>query len=413
MFYAMTGHPIKEYIRKRRISETACLLRHTDLTTIDIGFRCGFDTYQTFIKSFKRITGLTPGIYRRAKLIYSFERINLNERVIYLEEREVSERFPSVNVIRLAPQKGIGYMYAAESENGLEEAALNQFRALLSRNNLDVSQMRLLGYNVNLESPNPCGYQMVAVSERENFAECQDLQSIGLPGGLYAVTRTPMGSGPDIVAAWNRLLSEWLPRSTFEIGDHGFLEEYQQYNGQIVRLKLYLPVKRKQETEAIEILELPSIKVISFRAQGVDCVVRADEASVDWLARNGFGGNSRIQVYMSCSYGILPGECYQYAVYITPPEDYVPSQENENQISCLEGGLHACLTTRAYGSMSGVLERIYRWLATSPEYEIDRERFWYAHYFPPDTGVDAGGLAEIDFEWLVTVMCCVPIHLRK
>jgi AraC family transcriptional regulator len=27
LFYAMTGHPIKEYIRKRRTSEAACLLR--------------------------------------------------------------------------------------------------------------------------------------------------------------------------------------------------------------------------------------------------------------------------------------------------------------------------------------------------------------------------------------------------
>ena len=65
----------------------------------------------------------------------------------------MSERFPSVKVIRLAPQKGIGYLYAAESEDGLEEAALYQFRALLLKSKLDVSQMRLFGWNVNLESP--------------------------------------------------------------------------------------------------------------------------------------------------------------------------------------------------------------------------------------------------------------------
>lgn len=411
IFYAMTGHPIKEYIRKRRISEAACLLRQTDLSTIDIGFNCGFDTYQAFIKSFKRNTGLTPGLYRRVDLIYSFERISLNERVTYLEEREVSERFPSVKVIRLAPQKGIGYLHTAASEDGLEETALYHFRDLLSK--LDVSQMRLFGWNVNLESPKPYGYQMVAVCEREYHAEHQSLQPFGLMGGLYAVTRTPKGSGPDIVAAWNQLLSEWLPRSTFELGEHGFLEEYQQYNGQIVRLKLYLPVKRRLETETIEIMERPSVRVMSFRAQGVDCMVQADEASLDWLARNGFGGDSRLQVFMSCSYGIPPGERYTYEVYIAPPEDFVPSQENENQITSLEGGLYACLITGAYGSMSGVLERIYRWLVTSPDYEPDRERSWYAHYIPPDPGMDRGGLAEPDVERSVTVKCCVPINLRE
>lgn len=71
MFHAMTGHPIKEYIRKRRISEAACLLRQSDFPAIEIGFRCGFDTYQTFIKSFKRYIGLTPGLYRKAELIFS------------------------------------------------------------------------------------------------------------------------------------------------------------------------------------------------------------------------------------------------------------------------------------------------------------------------------------------------------
>ncbi|WP_193726935.1 helix-turn-helix domain-containing protein [Paenibacillus guangzhouensis] len=411
MFYAIVGHPIKEYIRKRRISEAACLLRHTNLTTIDIGFRCGFDTYQTFIKSFKRNTGLTPGLYRRAEFIYSFERISLIERVTYLEEREISERFPSIKVIRLAPMMGIGYLYSASSEDGLEESSLSEFRANLSK--LDISQMRLFGWNVNLEGANPYGYQMVAVSEKVYPAEHQGIQPFRLMGGLYAVTSIPKGSGSEIVAAWNRLLSEWLPLSTFELGEHGFLEEYQQCNSQIVRLKLYLPVKRRQKTETIQIMVRPSVRVVSFRAQGVDCVARADEASLDWLARNEFVGDKRLQVFMSCSYGMPTNECDTYEVYIAPPEDFMLSQENENQITSLEGGLYACLTTGAYGSMSGVLERIYRWLVTSPDYELDRERSWYAHYIPPDSGEDGEGLSETDMEWAVTVMCFVPINLLK
>ncbi|MFE6073508.1 helix-turn-helix domain-containing protein [Paenibacillus sp. NPDC057886] len=100
LFYAMTGHPIKEYVRKRRISEAASLLRYTDHATIDIGIGCGFQSYQTFFNTFKRSTGLTPGQYRQAEFIFSVEQINLHERVTYLEEREVFDRFPNVKVIR-------------------------------------------------------------------------------------------------------------------------------------------------------------------------------------------------------------------------------------------------------------------------------------------------------------------------
>ncbi|WP_152393036.1 helix-turn-helix domain-containing protein [Paenibacillus guangzhouensis] len=285
LFYAMTGHPIKEYVRKRRISEAANLLRYTDHTTIDIGMGCGFQTYQTFINTFKRSTGLTPGQYRQAEFIFSFEQINLHERVTYLEERDVFDRFPEVKVIRLAPQRGIGFLYAAEREEGIEEEALIRFHALLEKRGLNMNQLRLFGWNVDMKgSRQPYSYQLVAVGEI--VAPCIEdpsLQPIELPGGLYAVTRTPAGSRCTIIDTWNRLVSDWLPRSTFELGVHNFLEEYQQFNKRIARLKLYLPVERRQETQSIEVLERSAVRVLSFREEGEDCVIWADKASVEWL----------------------------------------------------------------------------------------------------------------------------------
>ncbi|MDF2646047.1 MAG: transcriptional regulator, AraC family [Paenibacillus sp.] len=397
MFYTMAGHPVKEYIRKRRTSEAAFLLRSTDLPAIDIGFRCGFDSYQTFIKTFKRNTGLTPGLYRQTKLIFSFERIGLNECVTYMEEREVSERYPGVKVIQLAPLKGIGYLHTADRENGLEDEALTRFRLHLKNSGIDPRPIRLFGWNVDPDKGSRrFGYQLAAVSEKEFLAGLPNLKPIELAGGLYAVTRTQAGSGTVIVAAWNRLLSEWLPRSTFELGEHGFLEEYQQYGDQISRLKLYLPVRREQEARTIEIVKRPPVKVISFRAEGNNCVSHADNESVDWLSRNGFAGDSRLQLFMSCSFP--PGESNTYEVYIAAPKGFVPSQEDVHRATRLEGGLYACLTTGPYGMMTGVLERIYRWIGSSVDYELDGNRCWYAHY--------------TDLEERVSVKCYVPIIIR-
>lgn len=406
MFYAMTGHPIKEYIRKRRTSEAAIALRQTYLPMIEIGFNCGFETYQTFIKTFKRNTGLTPGQYRQSSLIYSFERIDLYERVQYLEEREISERYPGIQVIRLAPLKGIGYLHTAEREIGLEDEAITKFQALFMDNHMDLNQFRLFGWNVDFEeSQQLFGYQMVAVSERVYFVEHPIFRLIELPGGLYAVTRTPLGDVATIVAAWNRLLSEWLPRSSFCLGEHGFLEEYQRYNGQITRLKLYLPVRRGQVTEAIEIVERPPIEVTAFRAEGNDCVVEADEASTDFLIRNKFVGDSRLQVFMSCSFP--PGEKNAYELYIQTPDGFVPIPEDAHRAARLEGGLYACLQTVSYGLMIGVLEQIYRWLGSSADYDPDENRIWYAHYVP--TACSKG---NADLKQLMNVKCYVPVILR-
>jgi len=404
MFYAMTGHPIKEYIRKRRTSEAAIALRHTFLPMIEIGFNFGFETYQTFIKTFKRNTGLTPGQYRQSDLIYSFERIDLYERVQYLEEREISERYPGIQVIRLAPLKGIGYLHTAEREIGLEDEAITKFQALLTDNQMDLNRSRLFGWNVDFEdSQHPFGYQMVAVSESVHFVEHPNVRLIELPGGLYAVTRTPLGDVSTIIAAWNRLLSEWLPRSTFTLGEHVFLEEYQKFNGQITRLKLYLPVRRCQVTEAIEIVERPPIEVTAFRAEGNDCVVEADEASTDFLIRNKFVGDSRLQVFMSCSFP--PGEINTYELYIKTPDCYVPLPEDAHRAARLDGGLYACLQTVSYGLMIGVLERIYRWLGTSAEYEPDGSRIWYVHY---EQLTNSENIAQVQ----QPVRCYVPVIVR-
>lgn len=414
LFYTLTGHPIKEYIRKRRVSEAACLLRQTNLPSIEIGFRSGFETYQNFIKAFKRNTGLTPGLYRKAEVIYSFERIRLNERYSYLEEREISERYPDVKVIRLSPLEGIGYFHVSDREEGLEGEACSQFLSLLTEEGIDTSQMRLFGWNVDLEEgAPPFGYQLMAVAPKkmEGLVDHPNLRPITISGGIYAVTWTPRNTGTEIVNAWNRLLSEWLPLSTFELGDHGFLEEYQQYNGRISRLKLYLPVRRSQQNETIAITVQEKLEVIRFRAEGSDCVTRADESAINWITHNGFKGDRRLKVFVSNSCGSLSNDNNPtYEINIALPDDYVPSQEDKRLTASLGGGLYACITTRALGSMAGVLERIYRWLSASQEYEGDEERSWFAHYTLDESIRNSGdGVSEIP----VSTTCYVPVVLRK
>lgn len=414
LFYAIAGHPIKEYIRKRRTSEAACLLRQTNLPSIEIGFRCGFDTCQTFTKTFKRMTGLTPGLYRKAAVIYSFERIRLEERLSYSEEREVSERYPDVKVIRLSPQEGIGYLHAADREEGLEEEAFHRFQSILEESRIDSSQMRLVGWNVDLEEGEAAlfGYQMMAVSQdKETLGQLHtDLRPIAFPGGTYAITWTPMNNGPQIVDTWNRLLSEWLPLSHFELGDHGFLEEYQQFNGRISRMKLYLPVRRSLRKETIEIVVREPLKVIKFQAEGVDCVSRADGAAAAWLTRNGFIGDTRLQVFMSSSYGSSLDESNRYEICISLPDGFVPSWEDEQLTAYLEGGLYACLMTNALGSMAGVLERMYRWLSASLEYEGDGERSWFTCYILDEREKERGNGA---LEKLVSAASYVPVVARN
>ena len=116
----------------------------------------------------------------------------------------------------------------------------------------------------------PFGYQLLAVGsmDQAEMMKHSELNSLTLEGGLYAVARTPSVAEDSIQNTWNRLFSEWSPRSVFEQGKHEFIEEYALNRDQIVRMKLYLPVERSKLVKPIEIVRLSSLKVMRFRRTG-------------------------------------------------------------------------------------------------------------------------------------------------
>lgn len=63
-FKSMTGKTPIEYLNEYRIEKACHKLLHTDMSVTDISFSCGFSDLSYFIKTFKKITGVSPGKYR-------------------------------------------------------------------------------------------------------------------------------------------------------------------------------------------------------------------------------------------------------------------------------------------------------------------------------------------------------------
>jgi len=64
MFKKYLNTSITEYITERRI-RYSCQLMKTDATLTDICYQSGFNSHSSFIRAFKRITGVTPSSYRK------------------------------------------------------------------------------------------------------------------------------------------------------------------------------------------------------------------------------------------------------------------------------------------------------------------------------------------------------------
>ena len=65
LFKEVTGTNFSDYIQKLRIDEACSLLKSTDMKVTDIAFQTGFNDIKFFYDVFKKITGKTPGDYRK------------------------------------------------------------------------------------------------------------------------------------------------------------------------------------------------------------------------------------------------------------------------------------------------------------------------------------------------------------
>lgn len=384
MFYALTGHPVKEYVRKRRISAAADHLRYSSIPVGDIAVACGFDSYSVFAKVFKRIVGMTPTAYREADLFFSFEPIQLRERVEYVEEREQTERFPDVRVIRMWPQPMFSYVHIAGREEGLEEEAFRKVTSMIRSMEAPISQYRLFGYNVDLppvDGRPQYGYKMLLFGTERPDASW-GFQEEEFPGGLYAVRKTSTAHPATVIETWNRLLAEWLPASRFQRGTQPYLEEFVSYEGEPIRMNLYMPVERQNRQERIEVVSVPAQEALCFRSSGKRAQAEAEAGLIAWYKHHGtdyrsWGG----RYYIAFSYGMPEDADFWWENGILgglPP----PSCREGAACRKVASGLYACMVTGTYGSLIGFLTLLHRWVDANRTYRIDEERLWYAEYHP-------------------------------
>ncbi|EHK0944812.1 helix-turn-helix domain-containing protein [Citrobacter farmeri] len=65
IFKEHTGHPLAGYIRAQKLRKSVERLTHSDEPILNVAIALGFDSQQSFNRSFKRQYGLAPGAWRR------------------------------------------------------------------------------------------------------------------------------------------------------------------------------------------------------------------------------------------------------------------------------------------------------------------------------------------------------------
>ncbi|MDD4494828.1 MAG: AraC family transcriptional regulator [Eubacteriales bacterium] len=247
-FYACTGHSVKEYIRKRRISNACEKIKCSDMPLSIIADGSGCQTQQAFHKLFKSIVGMTPLEYQQGDTYFYFYPFTINE--ISLAVKVGTETIPECVTTRF-------YDFCLIGIEDRAIASLGEIKSrVFGRNGKQIGNQ--LCYEIMTEQ-NGLGKTALYASCVVNYNE------------------------PEINDGWNYLYNIWLSASMFEESREGYFEEYIFQNGKPRKLKLYLPVKKRKTEQHITITSVPEMNFIIASDQGYNAERKASEKVMTFL----------------------------------------------------------------------------------------------------------------------------------
>ncbi len=252
-FYSYTGHSVKEYIRKRRISNACERLKCSELPLDVIAAGSGYQTQQAFHKQFKGLVGLTPIEYRKSDTWFYFYPFAANE--VNFAVKVGAETIPECAVTH----------YYDSRLSGIEDRAVASLGEIKGR---------VFGRNGKQIGNRFC-YELM--TEKTDGAG-----KISEKSGTYAVCAVNYNER-EIGDGWNYLYNVWLSSSMFEQAEEGYFEEYLFKDGKPHRLKLYLPVKKRGTARHIAIVQEPEKAFLIAREAGKDAERRASEKVMGFL----------------------------------------------------------------------------------------------------------------------------------
>lgn len=245
IFSAMIGSSIKEYIRKRRLTEAAYELVNTKKRIIDIAIEYQFESQQSFTRAFKKMYGVTPGKYRMNK-----------KHFILMQKKRLTEiRLNHLKggitlkptIVEKSEFKVIGMKYYGTNNNNEIPELWGKFVKRIGEIKNRVEPKTSLGvceYVPNLTDESQFSY--IACVEVSSFDEIPEgMVSEVVTTNKYAVF-THKGSTDRLGDTYEYIYGTWLPKSEYEPAPAHDFELYdERFNSgsENSEMDIYIPIK--------------------------------------------------------------------------------------------------------------------------------------------------------------------------
>jgi AraC family transcriptional regulator len=247
-FAILTDISVGEYLRRRRLTLAAQELSSNNCKIIDLAYKYGYDTPESFSKAFRRQHGVTPSDMRKGiGKLQSYNRLTIQVNLKGAEpmryqivERDgfqvvgIKEEFSFAECETEEGFTGIPKMWDEVNHNGTTES-------LFTLNNGQIKGV--LGICIdNTQMKEVLDYW---IATEYDGAVPEELSSIEIPPSKWAVFEVK-GAMPDAMQkVWKQIYSEWFPSNGYEHAGTASLEVYPEsdYNHPNSYSEIWVPIK--------------------------------------------------------------------------------------------------------------------------------------------------------------------------
>jgi len=245
VFGAIVGDNMKEFIRKRRLTEAGSDLIKSNERIIDIAMKYQFGSQAAFTRSFKKMYGMTPMQYRKnGENLVLFQKKRLTDiRLKHLDGGISMEP----KIIQKDKFMVVGMKYYGSNNN-------NEIPELWKRFNPRINEIKnVINGNVAMGM---CEFVENLTDESKfTYFACQEVSSLeDIPKEMEGLTVkknkyavfTHKGLVDRLGDTYEYIYGSWLPRSEFEPAKSHDFEYYdERFNpgDENSELDIYIPIK--------------------------------------------------------------------------------------------------------------------------------------------------------------------------
>ncbi len=250
MFTMLCGFTLGDYIRMRRLSLAAEDLMQTTDKVIDIAYRFGYDTPESFSRAFVRFHGVTPTGARRGGSVKSFSRLSV--KLILSGGTSMDYRMEKKDAFTLVCKK----KQVTKPQGDTATAYISAFWNEVSADGTMEKICRYGKFDTYHGVLGVCFSEELAdsgfpygIGTEYNGAPMagEELDIVEIPAYTYAVF-TCRGKMPDAFReTYRRICTEFFPQSNYDYGQGVELEVYPSADTQSpdYTCEIWIAVKEK------------------------------------------------------------------------------------------------------------------------------------------------------------------------